>query len=335
MQITDYIKNAVIFVKLFVAMIVGWSSNADYTISYTNTDVPSQELIEKLQNFESTFTYPFSDTEIFRIKHGKNGDYFGFFKQLGKPYYVIVTCKQNKTVTKIINNKEVVIKHLKGEIAAVGCAVLRTLKKRDGNQIDAWYLCDLKVNENYQGEHLPTFIAQQVALPRFYQCPRGFAIFMNPSDKDPKAARIFRKHGSIKNLDTQTLNLYTLTAEQVKNSREGIKSSLVIHSYMQPNQQLVFKSTSGVKDYIIFNIKTNNSNPWKLLHIKPGENNTDQLQLQDAQLQDDATYMICSIEGTPLDKDFKKILGLPSSTAQVVSYGMEDIDFNFLTSDQI
>jgi len=32
--------------------------------------------------------------------------------------------------------------------------------------------------------------------------------------------------------------------------------------------------------------------------------------------------MMCSLDGTPLDNDFKRILGAPSSTAQIVGYGM-------------
>jgi hypothetical protein len=43
---------------------------------------------------------------------------------------------------------------------------------------------------------------------RFMQCPRGFAICMNPPEGDPKAASLFKKHGPISGVDTHILNLY-------------------------------------------------------------------------------------------------------------------------------
>jgi len=52
-------------------------------------------------------------------------------------------------------------------------------------------------------------------------------------------------------------------------------------------------------------------------------------------LDKEATYMLCSVQNTPLDNDLRLILKNPSSTAQIISYGMDNVNFNFLTSDQI
>jgi hypothetical protein len=318
-------KNFIIFSKMLLGAIIPFKTN--YDISLLDLNRVTQESIFNLKQFESTFSYPFSDTEQFRIEHGKNGDYFAFFKQLGKPYYFVATCKKDKTITKQVNNKSVVINQQAGEIAAVACSILRTVKTVQGNLKNAWYICDLKVNPKYQGEHLPLIITQKVAAKRFLQCPRGFGICMNPPNAQPKAATIFKKHGPVPGLTTQTLNLYTLTQDQANKLGNDIKISLVKYGYMKDEEELGYKTTAGIKDYQIFDASKNGSRSWQLLHI--------QRDKTFEKPQKDAVHMICSIEGSSLDNDFKNLLGLPSSTAQIVSYGMSDIDFNFLTTDQI
>jgi hypothetical protein len=300
----------IIAVKLALGALVSWWSGIPYTITQVTTNKPSQELIVQLKQFESSFSYPFSATEQFTIEHGHNGDYFAFFKRLGEPSYFIATNTQDKNT-----------------IAAACCCILRKVPTRIGTDLPAWYLCDLKVAPEYQGQHLPVYIAQKIGLWRFLQCPRGYGICMNPVYGEPKAARIFKKHGPIKGLQTQTLNLYTLTAAQVRQYLPALKASLVKHGYMQQEQYLSCVSTTGAKDYIIFDTNTKSSRSWELLHLRPST--------QYLLPQEHATHMICAVDNTTLDGDFKKLLGKPSSTAQIVSYGMDDIDFNFITSDQI
>lgn len=312
-----------IFFKILIGLILPLKT--DYKISLLDLNNISPGYTLKLKNFESEFNYPFSDNEQFRIEHGKNGDYFAFFKQLGKPYYFVAICKKNKTISKIVDNKNITVEQKSGEIAAVACAILRTMKTTKGKFKNAWYICDLKVNKKYQGEHLPLLITKTVAAKRFLQCPRGFGICMNPSNGQPKAAKIFKNHGPFPGLTTQILNLFTLTANQVEKFNNKIKSLLVKYGYMKLEQELSYISTSGMKDYQIFNEK--DSRPWNLLHIQPSS--------KASKPQKDAIHMICSIEGSGLDNDFKSLLGQPSSTAEIISYGMKDFDFNFLTTNQI
>ncbi len=313
----------IIFSKLLLGTIINFNTN--YDISLVNISSISPEFLTDLKEFESKFNYPFSDKEQFRIEHGNNGDYFAFFKELGKPYFFIATCKKDKTISKVVNNQTVNIEQKSGEIAVVGCSILRSIKNKKGKLKKAYYICDLKVNEKYQGEHLPLKITEQVAARLFMQCPRGFGICMNPMHGEPKAAKIFKNHGPFPGLKTQVLNLYTLTKDQVLNLHKDIKNSLVNHGYMKEDQELACKSTSGMKDYIIFD--ANSSLNWNLLHIQPDDNGS--------QPQDNAVHMICSVESSQLDNEFKQLFGAPSSTAQIVSFGMEDFDFNFLTSSQI
>ncbi len=315
------------FFKIILVAIKSALNLSDYKISHVEIDKITPELAEKLKNFEASFFYPFSEQERFRIKHGSDGDYFAFFKQLGKVHYYIATYKKNETVTKVVNGEKVIIERKAGEIAAVGCGVLRTLKTYQGELQKAWYICDLKVGEKYQGEHCPLMLIKN-ALWRFFQAPRGFGICMNPPYGEPKAAKIWRKYGTLSGSDNQILNLYTLTAAQVNEHRKNIDVSLREHRYMQENEHLAFKSTSGCKDYQIYNENGKETRPWQLLHIQPSVENLNAPQ-------PGYTHMLSAVDGTALDTSFKKILGLPSSTAQIVSYGMRGIDFNYLTSNQI
>lgn len=316
-------KNLIIIGKLLLGAIIPFQSH--YDISLVNIHQVSPQRLEALKEFELQFNYPFSDKEQFRIEHGKNGDYFAFFKKLGKPYFFMATRKKSKTVRKVKNNQTTMVEHKAGEVAAVGCSILRNIKNKKGKWKKAWYICDLKVNEKYQGEHLPLKIIENVAAKRFLQCPRGFGICMNPMHGEPKAAKIFKNHGPFLGLKTQILNLYTLSKEHIDIFHTKIKDSLVKHGYMKKNQKLAYQSTSGMKDYIIFD--AHSSRNWNLLHIQPDD--------KGSQPQENAVHMICSVEYSPLDNEFKKLFGAPSSTAQIVSFGMQDFDFNFLTSSQI
>ncbi len=317
-------NKSTVLIALMIA--TGIYAKSDFKIRRVDKDA-TQSVMYELQNLEEQFVYPFSDTEEFTIKHGVDGDYLAFFKGLGKPYYYIARAKRDKQVVKRINGHDVVVNQKADEIAAVICCVLRTMPTFNGKTKKAWYICDLKVNQNYQGQHLPLFMIKKIAFWRYMQCSRGFAICMNPAVGDPKAASIFKNHGPWK-LDTQVLNLYTLSAHQVEQYRTTFKNILVDHGYMQNHQELQFVATNGGKDYEITNTISGQKRRWNLVHIQPGQG-------MQTSLDDDATYMICAVEGTTLDNNFKTLLGVPSSTAQIVSYGMQDIDFNYLTSNQI
>lgn len=284
-------------------------SPSDYKIILLDPNKLPIGFEEKLKAFEASFCYPFSDTQQFRIEHGKSGDYFAFFKQLGQVHYYVATSKRT------------------GEIAAVGCGVLRTLKTHDGKTSKAWYICDLKVGEKFRGQHIPLMIIQNAAW-RIFQCPRGFGICMNPPQGEPNAAKLWRSHGPISGL-TQTMNLYTLTEEEVPSYLPDIEILLKDKGYLGQDQHLVFKSTDGMKDYQIFGEDPKATSPWLLTHAQPGPQTL-------FKPEPGKTYMITAMDGTPLDKKLKALLGKKaSSTAQIVSYGMKKIDFNFLTSNQI
>ncbi len=312
---------------ILFALATGICAKSDFKVYLMDRNDPQKSLLHELQQFEEQFAYPFSNTEDFTIKHGIHGDYLAFFKSLGKPYYYIARSKKDKRVIKHINDQDIEVDQKADEIAAVVCCVLRKMPTFNGKTKSAWYICDLKVHQSYQGQHLPLFMVKKIAFWRYMQCSRGFAICMNPATGDPKAASIFKKHGPW-NVDTQVLNLYNLSAHQMEQHRDMLKKILIDHGYMKDHQELLYVSTHGAKDYEITDTISQQKRPWHLLHIQAGDD-------MQAPLEDDATYMICAVEGTPLDTHFKTLLGAPSSTAQILSYGMKDIDFNCLTSNQI
>lgn len=284
-------------------------SLSDYKITLLDLNKLPAEVEKKLKAFEAFFSYPFNDTQQFRIEHGTSGDYFAFFKQLGKVRYYLATDKRT------------------GEIAAVGCGVLRKLKTNDGKLTKAWYICDLKVGEKFRGQHIPFMLIQKAAW-RIFQCPRGFGICMNPPQGEPKAAKLWRSHGPISG-STQTMNLYTLTGDEVILHSNKIEILLRDKGYLGQDQHLIFKSTDGMKDYQIFGKDPKTTNPWLLAHAQPGPATS-------FIPEPGKTYMISAMNGTPLDKELNDLFGKKaSSTAQIVSYGMKNVDFNFLTSNQI
>lgn len=322
--------------KLTVLTLSSWLHTYPYEVFHIPSEHFHDPLINKeLASFEQAFTYPFSTEEHFHIQHGIDGNYFEFFERLGKPYYYVAVCTQEGKIQKTApSGKTLEIEHHRGEIAAAGCGVLRTIPTRSGKTIPAWYICDLKVKASYQGERLPLFILQQVALGRLMQCPRGYGICMNPRVGEPKAAVIFKKHGPFGRLQTQTLNLYTLSAAAAEKNSSLIQAALTTLGYATHDQHVVFRSTHGAKDYLITNEETDQNYPWKLFHLQLS-NDPSAALFENGKADEDGTYMLCAVEGTELNQALKKICDAPTSTAQIVSYGMEEVDFNFLTSNQI
>ena len=94
---TTFMNNITLFFQLFIAATAGLFTDSNIDIKRIATQCPPQHIVSKLQQFEASFTYPFSNNEEFTIKHGISGDYFAFFKRLGKPYYYTVTSLKNET----------------------------------------------------------------------------------------------------------------------------------------------------------------------------------------------------------------------------------------------
>ncbi len=297
-------------------------SCSPYEIKELDLDSVSPEMQKKLKDFERNFDYPLGDGKRFRILHGKGeGDYFGFVKRLGTPKFYVAINKEERTVTQraTVNGqtveKEVVLKA--GEIAGVACGVLREMGQPGGESVQAWYICDLKIKEEYRGDHIPLRIFQK-GFWRFFQCPRGYAICMNPGDGTvPKAARIWQQHGFLSS-NTLTLNLYNLKAEDVAASRAQIERAC--------KGDLLFKSMKGIKEFEIFQERNPaQTEEWRIAHIQHGPLGEKKLSPSvSADPTPGADHLIASVEGSALDRALAAIPNIQKfSSATLVYRGLD------------
>lgn len=304
---------------------------SEYKIFCVMSKEISLDLTKRLQEFEQEIYYSYSD-QCFKIEHGKGNPkgYCGFFDALsesGSVYFYIAQCKKDKKITKIVKGEEKVFFRKKGEIAAVGCCVLRTLKARNGDPTKAWYVCDLKVGENHRGEHLPTTLIKKGAW-RFLQCKRAFGVCMDElNGKMSKSARVSTQHSFFSGLlETTHFNRYKLSAQQVQDHYKAIQEKFCKSRFMK-KEYLSFVSNEGLKDYQVINRKTGASKPMKLLHAKPSSK-------EQNMPQEGYDHVFSAVKGSSLDITLQKIAE-PSLTGRFVSFGMKEIDFNQITSAEI
>lgn len=324
-RISAFFRNAKVSVRNIFA--------SEYKIScFTSKEIfLNLDLTKRLKEFEQEIYY--KDQEVFKIEHGKDNakGYCGFFNTLsesGRSFFYVAECKKNKTVTKVIKGEEKTFFRKKREIAAIGCCVLRTLKTRNGNSIKAWYICDLKVAENHRGEHLPTSLIKKAAW-RFLQCRRGFGICIDePDGKMSKSAQIGMQRSLFSGLLKAThFNQYKLSAKQIRDHHEDIRRVFCESRFMKENEDLIFVSNEGLKDFQLIDIKTGGSKRMKLLDAKPG-------LIEQGEPQEGYEHVFSAVNGTFLDTNLRKIAE-PSLTGRYISFAMKEVDFNQITSAEI
>ncbi len=302
---------------------------SDYKIIQIDLHNIAPKMQKKLKEFENSFVYPFDSERCFRIIHGKGEeDYLGFFKRMGDCKFYVAINKKDRTVQKTINGKETTVSCKAGEIAAVGCGVLRKIPYKNNKTLKAWYICDLKVAEKFRGEHLPVCIFQK-AIWRFFQCSRGYGICMNPSNNsEPQAAKIWKNHGTVKGHNSLTINLYNLSFHQIQEAKDKIEKIL-------GGNQITFKSMKGIKEFEIFSKESpNNKDEWKLLHIQHGPLEEKELSESNMSVpQQGYDHMIAAVEGSDLDEKLKDITFTDgtklsaNSTATMIYRGIEPTFF--------
>ncbi len=349
-------QNMVMGSKLLFGLVTSWFSFAPYPILQVNIEKPEQILMQELKTFDTSFMYPIGEDKNFSFKLGSGSDYFSFFKRLGTPYFYVTRYSgENKTIKQMVDNKEVLVERKHGDIAGAVCFVLENIKTPEKGMMEAWHICGLKVDKKYQDELLSLHMMKKAGFKRFWQCPRGYAVWMNKPvaqqasealEKEVNFMKRFRKrvynvHQSIRGhiksffnqeLRKQTLNFYVLTAELVDQHGDVIQKTLSNLGYLNNDQKLVLKSSNGVKDFLISHKSEDTMRPWNVIHLQ--RDHKDVLGLSTKE-HPDATYIICAVDKTALDNNFRTMFGVPRGTAEITSFGMENIDFNFLTSNQI
>jgi len=321
--------------KVIWIIIKQWLSYSPYEIRELDLDRISPKMQQKLKDFERSFDYPLDRGKRFRILHGKGaGDYFGFVRRLGSPKFYIAINKKNREITRQFTidgrpvEKKVVLRA--GEIAGVGCGILREMSQPGGRSLKAWYICDLKVKDAYRGEHIPIRLFQK-GFWRFFQCSRGYAICMNPGDGTvPKAARIWQRHGALSS-NTLALNLYNINAEHFAGSRGRIEQAC--------QGQITFKSMTGIKEFEIFQ----ESDPaqteeWRILHIQHGLKGEKELS---AAVSTDPKpgydHLIAAVVGSALDRALAATENIQKfSSATIVYRGLDPAIFeNTILTNEI
>ena len=122
-------------------------------------------------------------------------------------------------------------------------------------------------------------------------------------------------------------NQYRLSAKQIRDHHKDIKEVFCESRFMKEGESLSFVSNKGLKDYQLVDKKTGGSRPMKLLHAKPGP-------IAQNVLQDGYDHVFSAIKGTSLDTALQKVAE-PALTGRYVSFGMEEVDFNQITSAEI
>jgi hypothetical protein len=295
---------------------------SDYKISCVAGKKISLDLEERLKKFEQGISYSSNEQENLKIAHGSNRTYGynGFFNALGKSYFYIAECQKTQEITKIVNGQKKTFPRKKGEIAAVICCVLREFKLPNGNAIKAWYVCDLKVGENYRGEHLSTSLIKKGSW-RVLQCRRGFAICVDePNGQMSKSAEIGMQHSLFSGLLQVTpFNRYDLSAEQVIDHADDIKKDR--------GKKISFISNEGIKDYQIVNKETGESCNKALLHMKLSAE-------KNGMPKPGYMHRISAIKDSALDVTLKKTGSKPIS-ARFISFRMQEFDFSQISSNEI
>lgn len=251
----------------------------------------------RIAALEKKATYPLGPNESFQIDHG--ADYFAFFRRLGELHYFVA--EENK------------------EVVGVAAGILRQIPLLPGQAPQkTWYLCDLKVDPDHRGKHIPIYIFMKAAWNAL-KCTRGYAISMNPAHGENRIVKLFKNHSWIPVAPPVQLAIFSMNCEQMKQNRALLEQHRGPVSYL---------SLQGKKDLVLDSTKQ----PMPLLHAQFGPCKAD-IPTHD-EPQEGFTHMFCMPTTDILYAELEKQDIHPQATASILSSGMEKTDWNFiLTSD--
>jgi len=240
----------------------------------------------KVTVFESQLKhmYPLNDDK-FSIDHGPN--YFSFFNRLGSVYYYT-----------IINNKVV-----KGTCAMI----LRNINKQK-----VWYMCDLKINEEYRNRYLLSRLVAYNLFNWYCKSNKMYGICMNPCQKLTGIVNKFRFFGF---KTSGNLIIYMV----------DYNIMMSLHRILEQYQgSISYLSLLGIKDLVL----QSTNKPMKLLHLQHGKAyNRFHLSYPVKNYK----YMFCLHETHQLTVYLKPYV---YASATIVHYNMNNFNWNhILTSD--
>lgn len=250
----------------------------------------------KLAEFEKHFIYPLGN-DSFQIDHGT--DYFKFFQDLGKPVFYGLTHED--------------------KLVAMGGGILRNIH---GKRM--WYLCDMKAHPDYKGSGLTKKLFQKVFIPYYYlQCGRGYAISMNPPNKENFVVKIIKNMTWLPIHHYETLYIYQFSYKEFKNSFAKLKELL------GPFQ---IKNNNNKKDIIL----QSNKEKLNLNHLVfTKSSNIDNRDVVPSDIPNKkGTYMFCLPSKNSQNQLLNEIGIQHSSSASIVGHRMNS-DWNFINTSEI
>ncbi len=262
-----------------------------------SSDAEQQEAQSQIVALERKAVYPLGPSESFVIDHGR--DYFAFFKRLGELHYFTAT--EN------------------GQLAGVGAGILRDIPLQRGQPPQkAWYLCDLKIDPEFRGHHIPMHIFARAAWHAF-KCSRGYAISMNPATGENRMAKMFKRYSWLSVSEPKTLALFSCNQVEMRQLKP------ILERHRGP---VSFLSLQGKKDLIL----QSTGRPMPLLHAQFGPCRAEQPTCDEP--QEGYTHMFCTATADPLYTELTSQNVAPAATASIISRGMDSSDWSFiLTSD--
>jgi ribosomal protein S18 acetylase RimI-like enzyme len=246
----------------------------------------------QLQELESVAEYPYGE-DSFKLNHGDN--YFAFFERLGKPLFHLALTENR--------------------VVACAAGILRTLKI-EKKEVKAWYLCDLKVHPNFQGQGIPAKLFKQNFFSNYLKCRRGYAISMNSANGKNRVVKLLERFSLVPIRYAGKLNFYSFNQTQAQGFHQKLESKLGKVSYL---------SLKGKKDLIM----KSTGQPLPLFHIQHGAMAAAGIETA----SEEGTYMICGFENSALDNLLSENFPV-SATASILAHRLKPRDWNFvLTSD--
>lgn len=261
---------------------------------------------------EQAALYPLGD-DFFQIDHGSN--YFAFFDRLGAVSYY-VALDGNAEQCPLWDNR----------VAAVGAGVLRQVAYRQGEEPRlAWYLCDLKVHPDYQQQRLSLRLLTHALKPNLRHCSQGYAISMNPANltgtlenrQGNQLVRVLEKFAPLPFRYSTLLEIYSLDAKQM---------SLLQPLLVEHRGPVSYLALKGIKDLRL----KSSGQLMPLLHVQWGAT----AAAGRSEPLPGSIHMLCTPAVDELARALRQRGSVPTATASVVSYNMEQSDWRFiLTSD--
>lgn len=278
--------------------------NYEGPVLITNGDIDlinnkSKKFEEQMSNY-----YPLTDTEQFRLDHGKI--YSKFFDRMGKLH------------TNVCYDRE-------KNLIATGSGVLRNI---NNNKI--WYICDLKIDKKYRGRHIPFHMFMN-SLHLAKLSNKAYGITMNNSnDKNNKVVKLAKKIKSPIGgfAIAGTLLIYSL------NSKDMLIAKPIIESIKGP---IFFVNLRNIKDIIL---KSTNK-PMNLCHVNLLKNAGNCKYYKDQvtyQIDVEYTYMFCFHKDDIINKKLNASNINTNITATIIHHNLDDLtpdNYDFIQTSEI